>query len=250
MAGHNKWSSIKHRKGAQDKKRGKIFTRLIKEITVAARLGGGDPAGNPRLRTALLAARSANMPKDNIERAVKKGTGELEGVNYTEVTYEGYGPDGVAFMVDAVTDNTNRTVSEVRSTFSKHGGNLGAPGSVAWMFEQKGRVLVPSDAGDFDAVFELAVEAGAEDVHEGELWTILSSREDLYTVSEALESAELKVEEAALARIPTNTVPIGSLDSARKVLRLVDILEDLDDVQTVWVNFDLSDEVLAALAEG
>jgi YebC/PmpR family DNA-binding regulatory protein len=250
MSGHNKWSTIKHRKGAQDKKRGKVFTRLIKELTVAARMGGGDPDGNPRLRSAVSAARAANMPKDNIERAIKKGTGELEGVDYSEVTYEGYGPEGIALMVDAVTDNTNRTVSEVRSLFTKRGGNMANPGAVAWMFEQKGRVQVDKEGVGFDTVFEHALEAGADDVlDEGDDWGVMCAREDLYTVSESLEAAGVAVKEATLVRTPANTVAIESVDAARKVLKLVDAMEDLDDVQMVWGNFDLSDEVLAALEE-
>ena len=233
MSGHNKWSTIKHRKGAQDKKRGKIFTRLIKEITVAARLGGGDPNGNPRLRTALTAARGANMPKDNIDRAIKKGTGELEGVTFEEVTYEGYGPDGIALLVDAVTDNTNRTVSEVRSAFSKRNGNMAAPGAVAWMFEQKGRIMVPKEKSTYDEVFEQALEAGAEDVlDEADGWIIMTGREDLYSVVGLLEGL-LEVSEAGLVQVPTNEVLVEDVASAEKIMRLVDAMEELDDVQTV-----------------
>ena len=251
MAGHNKWSSIKHRKGAQDKKRGKIFTKIIKEITVAARLGGGDPDGNPRLRLALQNARSSNMPRDNIERAVKKGTGELEGLSFEEVTYEGYGPGGVALLVEAVTDNTNRTVMEVRSIFNKRGGNLGAQGSVAWMFECKGSILVPKSQVDFDTIFEAAVEAGAEDVADaGDTWQVLTERTDLYQVSGALEQAGVPAEEGKLAQIPQNMVTLDSADAARKILALVDVLEENDDVQDVWGNFDMTDEVLQALEEG
>jgi len=247
MSGHNKWSTIKHRKGAQDKKRGKIFTRLIKEITVAARLGGGDPNGNPRLRTALTAARGANMPKDNIDRAIKKGTGELEGVTFEEVTYEGYGPDGIALLVDAVTDNTNRTVSEVRSAFSKRNGNMAAPGAVAWMFEQKGRIMVPKEKSTYDEVFEQALEAGAEDVlDEADGWIIMTGREDLYSVVGLLEGL-LEVSEAGLVQVPTNEVLVEDVASAEKIMRLVDAMEELDDVQTVWGNFDFSDEVTASL---
>ena len=222
MAGHNKWSSIKHRKGAQDKKRGKIFTKLIKEITVAARLGGGDPAANPRLRLALQTARVNNMPRDNIQRAIKKGTGELEGVSFEEATYEGYGPGGVALLVDAVTDNTNRTVMEVRTVFNKRGGNLGAQGSVAWMFDSKGSIVVPKDKMDFDTTFEAAVEAGAEDVTDnGEAWQILTERSDLYLVSQALEAAEVPTEDGKLAKIPQTVVVLDDASTAQKVLTLV-----------------------------
>lgn len=251
MAGHNKWSSIKHRKGAQDKKRGKIFTKLIKEITVAARLGGGDPSGNPRLRLALQTARVNNMPRDNIQRAIKKGTGELEGVSFEEVTYEGYGPGGVALLVDAVTDNTNRTVMEVRTVFNKKGGNLGAQGSVAWMFDSKGSIVVPKESMDFDATFEAAVEAGAEDVTDnGEAWQILTERADLYVVSQALEAAEVPAEDGKLAKIPQNVVVLEDTSTAQKVLNLVEALEDLDDVQEVWGNFDFAPDVLRQLEEG
>ena len=248
MAGHNKWSSIKHKKGAKDKKRAKIFTKLIKEITVAARMGGGDPGGNPRLRLALTNARANNMPRDNIERAVKKGTGELEGVSYEEVTYEGYGPSGVAILIQTLTDNTNRTVSEVRSTLSKRGGNMGTPGSVAWMFEEKGLITVASEGNEFDTIFEAAVEAGAEDVQEsGEHYEVVTDRTELYDVSTALEQAEITAEEAKLAQIPTNTVELTELELAKKILALIEALEDLDDVQDVWANFDVSDGVAQAL---
>ena len=250
MAGHNKWSSIKHRKGAKDAKRSRIWTKITREITVAARLGGGDLDGNPRLRSAVTAARGANMPKDNIERAVKKGTGELEGVSYEEVTYEGYGPEGVALMVDALTDNTNRTVSEVRSVFNKRDGNMGTPGAVAWMFEQKGHISVQAKDGlGFDDLFERAVEAGAEDVEDsGEgLFLVTTARTELYEVSSQLEAAGLELAEAKLAQVPTNVVELTDIELATKVLRLVEGLEDCDDVQTVWANFDISEDVAAAL---
>jgi len=250
MSGHNKWSTIKHRKGAQDAKRGKVFTKLIKELTVAARLGGGDPDGNPRLRAALTAARAANMPKDNIERAVKKGTGELEGVDYTEVSYEGYGPEGVAMLIETLTDNTNRTVSEVRGVFHKRHGKMGEPGSVAWMFEQKGEVQLPKSVGDFEAVFELALEAGAEDVIDGgETWNVMTSRDELYAVSGAIETLGHEPAETSLVQIPQTVVEITDADTARKVMGIVEAFEDLDDVQKVWANFDLTDEVAAALEE-
>lgn len=250
MSGHNKWSTIKHKKGAKDAKRAKVFTRLIKEITVAARMGGGDPGGNPRLRLAIQAARGANMPGDNIERAIKKGTGELEGVSYEEISYEGYGPQGVALLVECVTDNTNRTVSEVRSTFNKRGGKMGEPGSVAWMFESKGKITVARDSIDFDSLFEAAVEAGADDVEDGDdEWLVMTAREDLYAVEAALAKAGVKVGEAVLTQVPSTTVELTEVTKAAQVLRLVDALEESDDVQNVYANFDVTDEVAAALAE-
>ena len=250
MSGHSKWSTIKHRKAAQDAKRGKIFTKLIKELTVAARMGGSDLDSNPRLRTAVAAAKAQSMPKDNIERAIKKGTGELEGVNYEEITYEGYGPEGVALMVDALTDNTNRTVSEVRSVFNKRGGNMGAPGAVAWMFEQKGLIRVESADGlSFDVIFERAVEAGAEDVEdtgEGD-YLVTTARTDLYDVSSQLEASGLTLSEAKLGQVPTNVVELSDVSVATKVMQLIEGLEDCDDVQTVWANFDVSESVATAL---
>jgi len=251
MSGHNKWSTIKHRKGAQDAKRSKVWTKVSKEITVAARLGGGDADSNPRLRGALLSARAANMPKVNVERAIKKGTGDLDGVTYEAVSYEGYGPDGVAFIVDGLTDNTNRTVSEVRSIFSKRGGNMGAPGAVGWMFEEKGQITLPGDAIDFDTLFEAAVDAGAEDVEDaGEAgFVVTTAREELYVVVGALEAAGITPGEAGLARLPTNTVTLETAHAAGKVLRLIEALEDNDDVQDVWSNADISDEIAAELAE-
>jgi YebC/PmpR family DNA-binding regulatory protein len=248
MSGHNKWSTIKHKKGAKDAARAKTWTRLIKEVTVAARMGGGDPDGNPRLRLAIQGARAANMPKDNIERAIKKGTGELEGTSLDEITYEGYGPEGVALLVEALTDNTNRTVGEVRATFNKKGGKMGEPGSVAWMFETKGHVTVPRGDGTFEEMFEAALEAGAEDVTDaGEQWLVTTAREDLYTVTIALEAAGLTVDEANLAQVPTTQVELTDAGVARKVMFLVECLEELDDVQNVWANFDVSDDVAAAL---
>ena len=250
MSGHNKWSTIKHKKGAKDAKRAKVFTRLIKEITVAARMGGGDPGGNPRLRLAILAARGANMPGDNIERAIKKGTGELEGVSYEEISYEGYGPEGVALLVECVTDNTNRTVSEVRTIFNKRGGKLGEQGSVAWMFESKGKITVPRDSVDFDTLFEAAVEAGADDVEDGgDEWVVMTAREDLYAVESALGEAGVKVSEAVLTQVPSTMVELTTEAKASKVLRLVEALEESDDVQNVYANFDITDEVAQALAE-
>lgn len=248
MSGHSKWSTIKRKKGAIDAKRGKIFTRLIKEITVAARMGGGDPDGNPRLRSAIQAGRGSNLPKDKIDLAIKRGTGELEGVSYDEVTYEGYGPDGVAILVDAMTDNTNRTVSEVRSAFTKRGGKMSAPGSVSYLFDQKGHIEVPSEGRDFDGLFEHAVEAGAEDVEDAdETFLVTTAREDLYAVVEALEAAGVPVQESKLAMVPQTTVEITDIGTAKSVMALVEFLEDNDDVQSVWANFDISDDVASAL---
>ncbi|MCB9728139.1 MAG: YebC/PmpR family DNA-binding transcriptional regulator [Deltaproteobacteria bacterium] len=248
MSGHNKWSTIKHKKAAVDAKRGKVFTKLIKEITVAARMGGSDIDGNPRLRSAVLASRAANMPNDTIDRAVKKGAGELEGVNYEEITYEGYGPEGVAILVDTVTDNTNRTVSEVRMIFNKRGGKMAEPGAVAWMFDTKGQFRVPKEAASFERVFEVAVEAGAEDVEDaGESWLVSTAREDLYAVTTEVEKAGLEVQEAQLAKVPKTTVELTDVDAAGKVMRLIDFLDEHDDVQTVWANFDVTDDVAAQL---
>ncbi|TNF38351.1 MAG: YebC/PmpR family DNA-binding transcriptional regulator [Deltaproteobacteria bacterium] len=250
MSGHNKWSTIKHRKGAQDAKRGKVFTKLIKELTVSARLGGGDPGGNPRLRAALSAARAANMPKDNIDRAIKKGTGELEGVDYVEVNYEGYGPEGVALLIETLTDNSNRTVSEVRGVFHKRHGKMGEPGSVAWMFEQKGEVKLDKAVGDFEALFELALEAGAEDVVDGgDTWNVMTSRDALYAVSGAIEEHGHEPVETSLVQVPQTVVEITDVDLAHRILGIVEAFEDLDDVQKVWANFDFTDDVAAALAE-
>ncbi len=236
MSGHNKWSSIKHKKGAADAKRGKIFTKLIKEITIAARGGGGDPTANPRLRTAIQNAKAANMPLDNITRAIKKGTGELEGVSYEEITYEGYGPGGVAFIVDTLTDNKNRTVAEIRSIFSKSGGNLGATGSVNWMFERKGQIIVLKENASEEELMDVALEAGAEDVIDNDtVWEIRTDPKDLYAIAEIVEQ-KFPVEESKLARIPQNTTAVEG-KVAEQVIRLVETLEDSDDVQDVWANF-------------
>ncbi len=248
MSGHNKWSTIKHKKAAVDAKRGKIFTKLIKEITVAARMGGSDIDGNPRLRSAVLASRTANMPNDTIDRAVKKGAGELEGVQYEEISYEGYGPEGVAILVDTVTDNTNRTVAEIRMIFNKRGGKMAEPGAVAWMFDTKGQFRVAKDAAGFDKVFEIAVEAGAEDVEDTEeSWLVTTAREDLYAVTTAVEKAGLGVSDVQLAKLPKMTVELTDAGAAGKVMRLIEYLDEHDDVQTVWANFDVTDEVAAQL---
>ncbi|QSV44381.1 YebC/PmpR family DNA-binding transcriptional regulator [Geobacter benzoatilyticus] len=246
MSGHNKWSTIKHKKGAADAKRGKIFTKIIKEITVAAKLGGGDPAGNPRLRSAVDKAKAENMPKDNIERAIKKGTGELEGVNYEEIVYEGYGPGGVAVLVECMTDNRNRTVSDVRSTFTKCNGNMGETGCVSWMFDQKGLIVVGKDA-DFEKLFEVALEAGAEDVtDEEEQYEVLADPSMFIEVREALEKAGFAYESAEVTMIPQTMIKLDG-KNAENMLKLMDRLEDNDDVQNVYANFDISMEEMEKL---
>ncbi len=245
MAGHSKWKQIKHYKAATDKKRGALFTRLIREITMAAKLGGGDPGGNPRLRTAIDNARSSSMPKDNIERAIKKGTGELEGVDYTEVLYEAYGPGGVAIMIAAVTDNPNRTVAEVRHRLSRNNGNMGTTNSVAFMFDRKGQMAVPAEGVSEDALIEAALEAGAEDVvNEGEGFVVTTDPASLHSVREALQNAGYTVEDAELAWVPQNTVKVEG-DNATQLLRLLDALEEIDDVQKVDANFEMDDDALA-----
>ncbi|MEW6137409.1 MAG: YebC/PmpR family DNA-binding transcriptional regulator [Thermodesulfobacteriota bacterium] len=242
MSGHNKWSTIKHKKGAADAKRGKMFSKLIKEITIAARMGGGDTEGNPRLRTAVLAARAANMPKENIERAIKRGTGEIEGASYEEVTYEGYGPGGVAVMVEALTDNKNRTVAEVRHLFDKHGGNLGESGCVAWLFDKKGVVTVDSSGVSEDEVMEVAIDAGALDVKtEGDTYEIVTEPQDFEAVRKAVEDKAWKIELADLTMIPQNTIKLEG-KKAEQMLKLMDSLDDHDDLQRVYANFDISEE--------
>jgi len=248
MAGHSKWANIKHRKAAQDKKRGKIYTKLIREITVAARSGGGgDPSTNPRLRLAMDKALGANMNKDTIERAIKRGTGEGDDANYEEVRYEGYGPGGTAVMVDCMTDNRNRTVSEVRHAFTKSGGNLGTDGSVAYLFNRLGMLTYPAGS-DEDAIMEAALEAGAEDVATNDDGSIevLTSFEDFMTVKDAMEAAGLKPEHAEIIEKPT-TDTVVSEEDAEKIMRLIDTLEDLDDVQEVYTNADFPEDVLAKL---
>lgn len=244
MAGHSKWANIQHRKNAQDKKRGKIFTKLIRELTVAARMGGGDPDSNPRLRLAMDKALSANMPKDNIQRAIKRGTGDGEAENYEEVRYEGYGPNGVAIMVDCMTDNKNRTVSEVRHTFSKRGGNLGADGSVAYMFERKGVLSYGPDTDD-EAVLEHALEAGAEDVAEYDdgSFDVLTLPEDYAAVKQAVTAAGYAPFEADVTMRPDTTTELGGED-ARTCAALLEALEDLDDVQNVYSNAEFDSAAL------
>ena len=245
MAGHSKFKNIMHRKGAQDKKRAKVFTRLIKELSVAAR-GGIDPDSNPRLRTALSAARAANMPKDNIDRVLKKAQGG-DAETYDEIRYEGYGPGGVALIVEALTDNRNRTASEVRATFNKYGGNLGETGSVNFMFDRVGQVTYPADTADADTMFEEALEAGADNVESDDGGhEITTTPEDLNTVREALEGRFGAPEEAGLTWKPQNTTPVNE-DQASTLLKLLDALDDLDDVQSVASNFDIADDVMARL---
>ena len=249
MSGHNKWSSIKHRKMAQDAKRGKVFTKLIKEITIAARYGGGDPEANPRLRTAIAAARNVNMPNDNIEKAIKRGTGELEGVTYEEVTYEGYGPGGVAILIEAATDNKNRTVADIRHILSKHNGSLGENGSVSWMFEKKALITVPKDSIEEDKLMELALDLGATDFEtEGDIYTIYAEPSSLETIREGLENNGVKIESAENIMHPKTTVKLSGHD-AEKMLKLMDKLEDADDVQKVHANFDIDDEEINKMME-
>ena len=247
MAGHSKWANIKHRKGRQDAKRGKIFSVLIRELTVAAKLGGGTPEDNPRLRTAIDKALSANMNKDTIERAIQRGAGGLEGENLEEVTYEGYGPGGIAVLVESMTDNNNRTVAEVRHAFTKSGGNLGTNGSVAYLFEKKGVIRVEGGQ-DEDLVMELSIDAGAEDieVNEDTSITVTSSPEDFETIKIALNSKEIVLEDSEIALIPENTVN-ANLDTSLKVYKLLESLEDLDDTQTVTSNVEFSDDLLEHL---
>ena len=247
MAGHSKWANIKHRKGRQDAKRGKIFSVLIRELTVAAKLGGGVPEDNPRLRTAIDKALSANMNKDTIERAIQRGAGGLEGENLEEVTYEGYGPGGIAVLVESMTDNNNRTVAEVRHAFTKSGGNLGTNGSVAYLFEKKGVIRVQGGQ-DEDIVMELSIDAGAEDieVNEDTSITVTSSPEDFETIKIALNSKEIVLEDSEIALIPENTVN-ADLDTSLKVYKLLESLEDLDDTQTVTSNVEFSDDLLEHL---
>ena len=248
MSGHSKWSTIKRKKGAIDAKRGKIFTKLIKEITLAARLGGGDPEANARLRQAILAAKEENMPKDNIERAIKKGTGAVAGgVAYEEVVYEGYGPGGVAVLVEVMTDNKNRTVAEIRHIFSKHGGNLGENGCVSWIFAKKGSITFEKKGMNVDHLMEMAVEAGAEDVvEEDSEIQVLTDPGSFEKVKKAFDARGLKYIEARVGMIPQNTVPL-TLPKAEQMLKLMEKLEDNDDVQNVYANFDIPDDVMEKL---
>ena len=247
MAGHSKWANIQHRKGAQDAKRGKLFSRLIREITVAARLGGADPGGNPRLRAAIDKALSNNMPKDTVERAVKKGAGGLDLQNIEEIRYEGYGPGGVAVIADCMTDNRKRTVSEIRHAFAKCGGNLGTDGSVAYLFSKVGQISFRGDV-DEDRLMEVAIESGADDVvtNEDGSFDVLTSVESFGEVQDAIVKADLKPQEAELTLLPSTTAVLG-VDEARRMVKLLDMLEDLDDVQQVYSNADISEEIMARL---
>ena len=247
MSGHSKWSTIKRKKGAADAKRGKLFTKLIKEISVAAKMGGGDPEGNARLRTAIATAKTENMPKENIERAIKKGTGGLEGVSYEEAIYEGYGPGGVAVMVEVLTDNKNRTLADIRQCFSKYNGNLGESGCVSWMFNLKGLILFDKNAVDEERLIEVALDAGAEDVREREReFEVITDPAPYEDVKRATEDAGLMYSFAEVTMIPQSTVRLLGKE-AEQMLRLMERLEDSDDIQRVYANFDISDEVMERL---
>jgi YebC/PmpR family DNA-binding regulatory protein len=250
MSGHSKWSTIKRKKGAIDSARGKVFTKLIKEITLAARLGGGDIEGNARLRSAVLAAKEENMPKDNIERAIKKGTGELAGgAAYEETTYEGYGPGGVAVLIDVMTDNKNRTVAEIRHILSKHGGNLGENGCVGWMFDKKGSIVFEKRAVAEDELMEVALEAGAEDVRDQENeWEVITDPTAFDAVKKVIDLKGWKYLEAQVGKIPQNTVKLEA-NKAEQMLKLMEKLEDNDDVQNVYANFDIPDDVMEKLSQ-
>jgi len=249
VSGHSKWATIKHKKAANDKARGKLFAKILRQVEVAAREGGGDLDANPTLRTMYQKARDASIPLDTIERAVKRGTGELEGVTYEQVTYEGYAPNGVAVMVEALTDNRNRTGAEVRSTFTRNGGSMAEPGAVAWQFDRKGQVLVPRSVEE-DDVMLAALDAGAEDiVDDGDTWRVVTPPTQLHAVRSALEEAGIPVESSDLTMVPQATVPLEDAEAARRVLRLIDALDDLDDVQAVHANFDIPDAILETVEQ-
>jgi YebC/PmpR family DNA-binding regulatory protein len=249
MSGHSKWSTIRHKKGAADAKRGKIFTKLIKEIMIAARMGGGDVTGNPRLRAAVLAAKAENMPKDNIDRAIKKGSGDLDGANYEEMNYEGYGPGGVAVLVEVMTDNRNRAASDIRHIFSRNGGSLGEAGCVAWMFSKKGTLVFNKDTVSEETLMELALEAGAEDVLDQEdQFEVTTALEDFVSVKTAFDENGLEYEYAEISMVPQTTVRVEEEKVAQQLLRLMDALEDSDDVQHAHANFDIPDDILNAMA--
>jgi YebC/PmpR family DNA-binding regulatory protein len=246
MSGHSKWATIKHKKGALDAKRGKIFTRLIKEIMVAAKAGGGDPDGNPRLRSAILAAKSENMPNDNIQRAVKRGTGEIEGASYEDITFEGYGPGGVAIIVEVLTDNRNRAVSEIRHAFSKNGGNLGESGSVSYMFSKKGVIIVAKSAAEEDKVTEIVLDAGADDLNnDGDYWEILTSPRDFEAVRDAVKAAKIEPESAEVTMVPSTYQKLEGTQ-ASAMMRLLETLEELDDTQNVYSNFEMDEAQVPA----
>jgi YebC/PmpR family DNA-binding regulatory protein len=244
MSGHSKWSSIKHKKAATDSKRGKIFTKLIKEITVAARMGGGDDSANPRLRSAIIAAKNVNMPKDNIERAIKKGTGDLEGVHYEESIYEGYGPGGAAVLVESLTDNKNRTVAGIRSIFGKNGGSLGESGCVSWMFDKKGYIVIESSATDEEKLMEVALDAGAEDIKEDNgNFEVITDPGDFEAVKEAIDKASIAYVVAEVTMLPQNTTDLTGKE-AEQMVRLMELLDDYDDVQKVYTNADIPEEIM------
>ncbi|MBF0105458.1 MAG: YebC/PmpR family DNA-binding transcriptional regulator [Deltaproteobacteria bacterium] len=249
MSGHSKWSTIKRKKGAADAKRSNVFSKLIKEITVAARMGGGDPDGNPRLRLVIDKAKSQSMPRDNIERAIKKGTGELDGVTLEEVSYEGYGSAGVALIVECTTDNKNRTVAEIRNIFARKGGNLGESGSVSWMFEKKGTIRVDAGSTSEEDLFEKIIDAGADDMQkEDNQFVITTNYENFLGVSEALRKANIPVTEAEMEQVPKSAIKIDDEEKARKILGLVESLEECEDVQNVWANFDIDDSMLEKIS--
>ncbi len=247
MSGHSKWAGIKHKKAKVDAQRGRVFTKLIREMTVAARVGGGDPNGNPRLRTAILAAKAVNMPADNIDRAIKKGTGELEGVTYEEVTYEGYGPGGVAVLVEVMTDNKNRTVGEIRKIFSRHGGNMGESGCVGFLFDKKGHVVVDAGKVDEDKLMTVALDAGAEDMQREEsVYSVTAAPRDFEKVRDAIVKAGIQPLSAEISKLPKSTVKLTG-KHAEQMLKLMEEMEEHDDVQHVYANFDIPDEIMAAL---
>lgn len=250
MSGHSKWSSIKHKKGAADAKRGKIFSRISKELTVVAKAAGGDPTMNPRLRTVIANAKAANMPADNIERAIKKGTGELPGVTYEEVSYEGYAPGGVAILIEALTDNKNRTTAEIRTIFNRNNGNLATNGSVAWQFHRQGQFTFPVEGIDEDRLLEVALEAGADDMENtGDALVVSTSVDAFGSVAEAIEKAELSPESQEISWVAENTIEVADEKTARQVLRLLELLDDHDDIQNVSSNLDISDELMAQISE-
>lgn len=245
MSGHSKWATIKRKKGAIDAKRGKIFTKLLKEIMVAARIGGGDPLGNMRLKTAIIAAKAENVPKDNIDRAIKKGTGDLEGESYEEIVYEGYAPGGVAVLVETMTDNRVRTAGEVRHAFAKRGGNMGEPGSVSWMFEKMGLIWVDKNISDEETLMTISLEAGANDMIDNEdEWEIRTSPESFEKIKEELEKNKITIKSSEIQMVPSNTIFIDNEDTASQILKMMDMLDDCDDVQKVWANFDIPEHIL------
>jgi len=247
MSGHSKWATIKHKKGAQDKARGKLFAKLIRQVEVAAREGGGDPESNPTLRTMFQKARDASVPMDTIERAIKRGTGELEGVRYESITYEGYAPNGVAVIAECLSDNRNRTGADLRSIFTKNGGSMAEPGAVSWQFERNGVVILPKSHSEDDLMM-VALDAGAEDLQDqGDTWQLTSPPTDLHRLRTALEEAGIAFDSADLTMLPTTTIPLESESEAKRVLKLMDLLEEHDDVQNVYANFDIPDSVLEAV---